>query len=545
MRHLTRPFSGQPGRSPAADQPWPPAAADHRRRAAHRRVPRGDRAAVRARLRRADPSTTARRCRSRCSSTRPSAPGDCPTGTASTGAATPRMSDGADVGLDLTGGWYDAGDHVKFGLPMAVSATMLAWGAVEYRDGYTDSGQLTAPAQQPALGQRLLHQGAPVRQRALWADRRRRHRPRLVGTGRGHADGAAAYKIDATCGGSDLAGRPPRRWPPRPSCSGPPTPTYANTLLTHAKQLYAFADTFRRKYSDCITDAHGYYNRGAATTTSWSGARSGSTAPPTKPPTWPRPRADYANLCTEQQTTIKSYKWTHAWDDKSYGATCCWPSSPASSSTSTTPTAGSTTGRSASTGSGSRTRRAARPCSTVGLAALRRQHLVRRAGLRDWITDATLKARYHDFARPADQLRARRQPAQLQLRDRLRRQLRRSNPHHRTAHGSWTDSSPSRPRPGTSCTARWSAARVAQRRLHRRPRRLHDERGRHRLQRRLHLRARPAVPASTAARPLANFPVAETPDGDEIRRGRVNAPAAASPRSRRWSTTSRRCRRGR
>ncbi|WP_181562556.1 glycoside hydrolase family 9 protein, partial [Micromonospora noduli] len=23
MRHLTRPFSGQPGRSPAADQPWP------------------------------------------------------------------------------------------------------------------------------------------------------------------------------------------------------------------------------------------------------------------------------------------------------------------------------------------------------------------------------------------------------------------------------------------------------------------------------------------------------------------------------------------
>jgi len=48
-----------------------------------------------------------------------------------------------DVGRNLTGGWYDAGDHVKFGFPMAASTTMLAWGAVEYRDAYASSGQLT------------------------------------------------------------------------------------------------------------------------------------------------------------------------------------------------------------------------------------------------------------------------------------------------------------------------------------------------------------------------------------------------------------------
>ena len=44
----------------------------------------------------------------------------------------------------------------------------------------------------------------------------------------------------------------------------PTDPTYANTLLTHARQLYSFADTFRGKYSDCITDAAAFYN-------SWSG----------------------------------------------------------------------------------------------------------------------------------------------------------------------------------------------------------------------------------------------------------------------------------
>ena len=38
------------------------------------------------------------------------------------------MDDGCDVGVDLTGGWYDAGDFVKFNFPMAYSVTTLAWG---------------------------------------------------------------------------------------------------------------------------------------------------------------------------------------------------------------------------------------------------------------------------------------------------------------------------------------------------------------------------------------------------------------------------------
>lgn len=37
------------------------------------------------------------------------------------------MADGKDMGVDLTGGYYDAGDHVKFLLPMAHSMTLLAW----------------------------------------------------------------------------------------------------------------------------------------------------------------------------------------------------------------------------------------------------------------------------------------------------------------------------------------------------------------------------------------------------------------------------------
>ena len=38
-----------------------------------------------------------------------------------------------------------AGDHVKFGLPLAFTATMLAWGVVDFRDGYSKTVEL-APA---------------------------------------------------------------------------------------------------------------------------------------------------------------------------------------------------------------------------------------------------------------------------------------------------------------------------------------------------------------------------------------------------------------
>lgn len=34
--------------------------------------------------------------------------------------------------MNLVGGYYDAGDNVKFGFPMAYTVTMLAWSVVEF-----------------------------------------------------------------------------------------------------------------------------------------------------------------------------------------------------------------------------------------------------------------------------------------------------------------------------------------------------------------------------------------------------------------------------
>lgn len=52
------------------------------------------------------------------------------------------MDDGKDIGADLSGGWYDAGDHWTANLTMSFAATCLAWSAVDAPDGYLKSDQM-------------------------------------------------------------------------------------------------------------------------------------------------------------------------------------------------------------------------------------------------------------------------------------------------------------------------------------------------------------------------------------------------------------------
>jgi hypothetical protein len=44
--------------------------------------------------------------------------------------------------VDLVGGYYDAGDNVKFGLPMAFTVTMMSWSVLEYGDQMAAAGEL-------------------------------------------------------------------------------------------------------------------------------------------------------------------------------------------------------------------------------------------------------------------------------------------------------------------------------------------------------------------------------------------------------------------
>ncbi|KAJ0555718.1 putative cellulase [Helianthus annuus] len=52
------------------------------------------------------------------------------------------LLDGKSSGVDLVGGYYDAGDNVKFGLPMAFTVTMMSWSILEYGAQMASSGEL-------------------------------------------------------------------------------------------------------------------------------------------------------------------------------------------------------------------------------------------------------------------------------------------------------------------------------------------------------------------------------------------------------------------
>ncbi|ACL75116.1 glycoside hydrolase family 9 protein [Ruminiclostridium cellulolyticum] len=57
-------------------------------------------------------------------------------------------TDGSDVGVDLTGGYHDAGDHVKFGLPQGYSAAILGWSLYEFKESFDATGNTTKMLQQ-------------------------------------------------------------------------------------------------------------------------------------------------------------------------------------------------------------------------------------------------------------------------------------------------------------------------------------------------------------------------------------------------------------
>ncbi|UXH77904.1 glycoside hydrolase family 9 protein [Roseateles amylovorans] len=235
-----------------------------------------------------------------------------------------RLTDGSDVGLDLTGGWYDAGDHVKFGFPAASTATQLAWGALEFEAGHKDAGQHDALLRNlrwindyfikahPSANVFYGQVGNGSTDHSWWG-------PVEV-----YPKEAPAYKIDATCGGSDLAGETAAAMAAASMVFKSSDPTYAATLLTHARQLYTLADTKRQKYVECITDAQGYYN-------SWSGysdelawgaiwlyRATGEAAYLTKAESFVTTGA--GGFGSEGQTAYLPYKWTQDWDSKHYGS---------------------------------------------------------------------------------------------------------------------------------------------------------------------------------------------------------------------------------
>lgn len=235
------------------------------------------------------------------------------------------LDDGADVGVDLSGGWIDAGDNVKFNFPMAHTVTTLAWGGIEYYDAYKESGQLIHLSQnikwvtdyflnsftndQPGEYELYAQVGDPGKDHKWWGSVEVVHyemaRPTL--------------KIDTTCPGSDLAAETSAALASSSILFRQNGDVeYADLLVDKAEKLFDFADQYRGKYSDCLKQVTPFYNShsGKDDELVWGAA-------------WlHRAKLDQnSNYSGEYlaiaeagyEKMIKPFDYTYQYDDKSYG----------------------------------------------------------------------------------------------------------------------------------------------------------------------------------------------------------------------------------
>ncbi|KAL0408041.1 UNVERIFIED_CONTAM: Endoglucanase 6 [Sesamum radiatum] len=169
------------------------------------------------------------------------------------------LTDGKISGVDLVGGYYDAGDNVKFGLPMAFTITMMCWSIIEYGGQMDGGGELGNAVDAVKWGTDYLIKAHP-QPYVLYGevgDGNTDHycwqRPEDMTTSR------TAYKIDPSHPGSDLAGETAAAMAAASIVFRRYNPSYSAELLKHAYQLFDFADKYRGKYDSSITIAQKYY----------------------------------------------------------------------------------------------------------------------------------------------------------------------------------------------------------------------------------------------------------------------------------------------
>ncbi|XP_076919121.1 endoglucanase 5-like [Bidens hawaiensis] len=169
------------------------------------------------------------------------------------------LHDGYQQNVNLVGGYYDAGDHVKFGLPMAYSVTMLSWGAIEYGRSMMDLDQMGHVLNAIKWGTDYFIKAHP-QPNVLWgqvgdgdSDHYCWERAEDMTTPR------TAYKLDTEHPGSDLAGETAAAMAASAIAFRPFNSSYSDLLLVHAKQLFWFADRFRGLFTDSIPSAKEFY----------------------------------------------------------------------------------------------------------------------------------------------------------------------------------------------------------------------------------------------------------------------------------------------
>ncbi|KAJ9676320.1 hypothetical protein PVL29_025043 [Vitis rotundifolia] len=180
--------------------------------------------------------------------------GRLPAGQQMTWRSNSGLSDGSLAHVDLTGGYYDAGDNVKFNFPMAFSTTMLSWGTLEY--GKRMGPQLQNSRAAIRWATDYLIKCATTTPNTLYvgvgdptADHKCWERPEDMDTVR------TVYSVSPRNPGSDVAGETAAALAAASMVFRKVDPKYSRLLLATAKKVMQFAMQYRGAYSDSLGSA--------------------------------------------------------------------------------------------------------------------------------------------------------------------------------------------------------------------------------------------------------------------------------------------------
>lgn len=163
------------------------------------------------------------------------------------------VNDGKDVGLDLSGGYHDCGDHVKFGITQGYAASILAWSYYSYADSFDKAGS-TAKIEEtlrhfcdyfmkchPNSSTFYYQLGDGGQDHSYW------------GAPEKQGDRATVFKVGAGSGGADVCGEASAALTITSLCLKGDS-AYASKCLKNAKSLYALGKSARG-----LSSGQGFY----------------------------------------------------------------------------------------------------------------------------------------------------------------------------------------------------------------------------------------------------------------------------------------------
>ncbi len=229
---------------------------------------------------------------------------------------------------EIQGGWYDAGDHVKFNLPMSFTASMMAWGLYQYPDGLEKCGELDTYVNNLEfvldyleacdLGDEVVFQVGNGTMDHTWWGPVEMYEYGMTDQGNSYEESRAILKASEGCS-AVFGGMAAALAAGYCALDGRVDETKREGYLAAAENIFALADASKSDATYNDSNASGFYRSShfydeLFYSANWLYIATGDQSYLDKATSY------IPNLDKELGQDVLKYTWSHCWDDTMQGA---------------------------------------------------------------------------------------------------------------------------------------------------------------------------------------------------------------------------------